>query len=55
MRRRPLLLGLCGLLLAAPLPPAAAAPDRKAVGSVQITGRPPKTPKAETLNRAILA
>ena len=37
------------------MPPAAAAPDRKAVGSVQNTGRTPKMPNPATLNATIFA
>src|SRR5262249_4449400 len=37
------------------MPPAAAAPDRKAVGSVQNTGRAPKMPNPATLNANIFA
>ncbi len=37
------------------IPPAAAAPDRKAVGNVQNTGREPKMPNPATLNATIFA
>src|SRR4051795_5912615 len=37
------------------IPPAAAAPDRNAVGSVQNTGRQPNTPNAATEKAIIFA
>src|ERR1700749_36424 len=41
--------------LIAAIPPAAAAPDRKAAGNVQITGRHPKIPKPAIDNAIIFS
>src|SRR6202000_2259503 len=41
--------------LTAAMPPAAAAPDRNAAGSVQITGRQPKMPKPAIDNAIIFS